>query len=206
MTHDSIGLGEDGPTHQCIEQLPGLRAIPYLEVIRPADGNETSEAWRFAVAHHGPVLLALTRQSVPVLAGSRENAREGVERGAYILSDSDGEPDVILMGSGSEVQHCVGAQHILSEQGVNARVVSMPNPSRFLKQDADYRESILPRAVRARLAVEAAAPQSWYQLVGLDGDVIGMETFGASAPYEILMEHFGFTAENVAERAKNLLP
>lgn len=205
MTHDSIGLGEDGPTHQSIEQLSSLRAIPYLEVIRPADGNETSSAWHFAVAHHGPVLLALTRQNVPVLEGSKANAIENMERGGYILSDCDGTPDVILMGSGSEVQHCVAAQATLAEQGIRARVLSMPNPTRFLKQDEAYRESVLPSSVRARLAIEAAAPQSWYQLVGLDGDVIGMEQFGASAPWEILMEHFGFTAANVVERAKKLV-
>lgn len=205
MTHDSIGLGEDGPTHQSIEQLSGLRAIPYMEVIRPADGNETSAAWKFAIAHHGPVVLALTRQNVPILAGSKENAVEGLERGGYILSDCEGTPDVILMGSGSEVQHCVAAQAILAEQGIQARVLSMPNPTRFAKQDEAYRESVLPSAVRARLAIEAAAPLSWYQLVGLDGDVIGMEQFGASAPWEKLMEHFGFTAENVVERAKKLI-
>jgi transketolase len=205
MTHDSIGLGEDGPTHQSIEQLSSLRAIPYLEVIRPADGNETSAAWRFAVAHHGPVLFALTRQNVPVLEGTKANAMEGVERGGYILSDCDGTPDVILMGSGSEVQHCVAAQATLAEQGIQARVLSMPNPTRFLKQDEAYRESVMPSAVRARLAIEAGSPQSWYQLVGLDGDVIGMEQFGSSAPWEILMKHFGFTAENVVERAKKLV-
>jgi transketolase len=205
MTHDSIGLGEDGPTHQSIEQLSGLRAIPYMEVIRPADGNETSAAWRFAIQHHSPVTLALTRQSVPVLEGTKEKAMEGVERGGYVLSDCDGTPDVILMGSGSEVQHCVTAQATLAEEGIKARVVSMPNPTRFTKQDADYQESVLPNAVRARLAIEAAAPQSWYQLVGLDGDVIGMEQFGASAPWETLMQEFGFTGENVVEQAKKLV-
>lgn len=205
MTHDSIGLGEDGPTHQSIEQLPGLRAIPHMEVIRPADGNETSAAWRFAIAHHSPVTLALTRQSVPVLEGTKEKAMEGVERGGYVLSDCEGTPDVILMGSGSELQHCVGAQATLADEGIKARVVSMPNPTRFSKQDAEYQESVLPNSVRARLAIEAAAPQSWYQLVGLDGDVIGMEQFGASAPWETLMKEFGFTAENVVERAKKLL-
>src|SRR5690606_36296833 len=128
MTHDSIGLGEDGPTHQSIEQLPGLRAIPYMEVIRPADGNETSAAWRFAIVHDGPVLLALTRQSVPVLEGTRNKAMKGIERGGYILSDCAGTPDVILMGSGSEVQHCIAAQPVLAEAGIQARVLSMPNP------------------------------------------------------------------------------
>ena len=130
---------------------------------------------------------------------------EGVERGGYVLSDCDSTPDVILMGSGSEVQHCVAAQATLAEAGIQARVVSMPNPTRFTKQDADYQESVLPNAVRARLAIEAAAPQSWYQLVGLDGDVIGMEQFGASAPWETLMQEFGFTGENMVEQAKKLV-
>lgn len=206
MTHDSIGLGEDGPTHQSIEQLPSLRAIPNLDVIRPADGNETSAAWRVAIAHRGgPVLLALSRQGLPVLEGSAENAMEGVDRGGYILSDCEGTPQVILMGSGSEVQHCVGAQQLLAQDGIRARVVSMPCLDRFLRQDPSYRDNVLPPAVRARLAVETAAPMSWHQLVGLDGDVIGMTTFGISAPYKQIMAHFGFTAENVATRAKALL-
>lgn len=206
MTHDSIGLGEDGPTHQSIEQLPSLRAIPNLDVIRPADGNETSAAWHVAVTHRrGPVLLALSRQKLPVLEGTVEAAMAGVDRGGYILSDCAGEPQVILMASGSELQHCVGAQQALAEEGIQARVVSMPSQDRFLRQDAAYRDSVLPPAIRARLAVEAAAPMSWYQLVGLDGDVIGMTTFGASAPYEELMAQFGFTAENVANRARALV-
>ncbi len=206
MTHDSIGLGEDGPTHQSIEQLPGLRAIPNLDVIRPGDGNETSAAWRVAVAHRGgPVLLALSRQGMPVLEGTAEKAMEGVDRGGYILSDCEGSPDVILMGSGSEVEHCVDAQKMLAEEGIHARVVSMPCLDRFLRQDASYRDDVLPPTVRARLAIEAASPMSWYQLVGLDGDVIGMTTFGISAPYKEAMAHFGFTAENVVQRAKALL-
>jgi transketolase len=183
-----------------------LRAIPNLDVIRPADGNETSAAWRVAVAHRrGPVLLALSRQGVPLLEGTKEKAMEGVERGGYILSDCAGEPQLILMGSGTELQHCVGAQQTLANEGIQARVVSMPSQDRFLRQDAAYRDSVLPPTIRARLAVEAANPMSWYQLVGLDGDVIGMTTFGASAPYEELMVQFGFTAENVAKRASALV-
>ncbi len=206
MTHDSIGLGEDGPTHQPIEQVPSLRLIPNLFVIRPCDGNETSAAWRAAVANqNGPVLLALTRQNVPVLEGTREKAWEGVERGGYVLQDVDGQPDLILMGSGSEVQHCVGAAARLAEEGIRARVVSMPSLDRFLLQDEGYRNEVLPPSVRARLAVEAAAPDSWFRVVGLDGAVIGMERFGASAPAELLMEKFGFTVDNVAERARALL-
>lgn len=206
MTHDSIGLGEDGPTHQSIEQLPGLRAIPNLDVIRPGDGNETSAAWRTAVAHRGgPVMLVLSRQGMPVLEGTAEKAKEGVERGAYILSDCDGTPDLILIGTGSELSLCVDAQKSLAEEGISARVVSVPALKRFLRQDAAYRDSVLPPTVRARLAIEAAAPMSWHQLVGFDGDVIGMTTFGTSAPYEEAMAHFGFTAENVVKRAKALL-
>ncbi|MBA3531329.1 MAG: transketolase [Ardenticatenales bacterium] len=206
MTHDSIGLGEDGPTHQSIEQLPSLRAIPNLDVIRPADGNETSAAWRVAVAHRGgPVLMALSRQNLPVLEGSKEKSWEGVDRGGYILSDCEGEPQVLLIASGSEVQHCVGAQSLLAKQSIRARVISMPSLDRFLRQEDDYRDAVLPPTVRARVAVEAAAPQSWYQVVGLDGTVIGMERFGASAPAEILMEQFGFTAENVSTEAQKLL-
>ncbi len=206
MTHDSIGLGEDGPTHQSIEQVPSLRAIPNLLVLRPADGNETSAAWRTAVMHRGgPVLLALSRQNLPVLEGSKEKAWEGVERGGYVLSDCEGEPQIILIGSGSEVQWCVGAQAQLAGEGVRARVVSMPSLDGFLLQEEAYRNEVLPPTVRARLAVEAAAPQSWYQVVGLDGEVIGMTRFGASAPAELLMEKFGFSAENVAARARALL-
>jgi transketolase len=206
MTHDSIGLGEDGPTHQPIEHLPSLRAIPNLDVIRPADGNETSAAWRAAVAHHdGPSLLSLTRQSVPVLEGTKEKALEGVERGGYVLSDSDGEPEIILMGTGSEVQHCVEAQRILAQEGRRVRVVSIPCVERFLRQERGYRDEVLPPSVRLRVAIEAAAPQSWHQFVGLDGSVIGMNRFGSSAPYETLMKEFGFTAENVLEHARALL-
>ncbi|MDQ4076838.1 MAG: transketolase [Chloroflexota bacterium] len=206
MTHDSIGLGEDGPTHQPIEQLPGLRAIPNLHVIRPADGNETSAAWRVAVARRdGPVLLSLTRQGVPVLEGTKEKAWEGVDRGGYVLRESDGEPEIILIGSGSEVQHCVGAAELLEREGVRARVVSMPSLDRFLLQDEAYRNEVLPPHVRNRLAVEAAAPQSWYQVVGLDGDVIGLDRFGASAPGEVVMEELGFNVENVLEHAQKLL-
>ena len=206
MTHDSIGLGEDGPTHQSIEQLPGLRAIPNLDVIRPGDGNETSAAWRTAVAHRGgPVMLVLSRQGMPVLEGTAEKAKEGVERGAYVLSDCEGTPDVILMGTGSELHLCIDAQKSLAEEGIGARVVSVPALKRFLRQDAAYRDAVLPSSVRARLAIEAASPMSWHQLVGLDGDVIGMSTFGISAPYKESMAHFGFTAENVVKRAKALL-
>jgi transketolase len=206
MTHDSIGLGEDGPTHQSIEQLPGLRAIPNLDVIRPADGNETSAAWRVAVAHEGgPVLLALTRQGVPVLEGTKEMAWEGVDRGGYILSDADGDLQVILIGSGSEVQHCLSAKQELEAEGVGARVVSMPSLDRFLRQDEGYRNEILPPGIRKRLAIEAAAPDSWYRIVGLDGEVIGLERFGASAPGSEVMERLGFSKQNVLDRARALL-
>ncbi|MCB0078520.1 MAG: transketolase [Anaerolineales bacterium] len=206
LTHDSIGVGEDGPTHQPIEQLPSLRMIPNLLVIRPADGNETVAAWREAVAHRdGPTLLSLTRQKVPVLAGTAEKAMEGVARGGYILQDCEGDPDLILMASGSEVQWVVAAAETLSAEDVAVRVVSMPALTRFLEQDAAYRDHVLPLSVRARLAVEAAVPTDWYRVVGLDGEVIGIETFGSSAPGDRVMAEYGFTTENVLNHARRLL-
>jgi transketolase len=204
LTHDSIGLGEDGPTHQPIETLSTLRAIPNMTTVRPADANETAGAWRLALTHRGgPVALALTRQKVPSLHGT---AGAPIERGAYVLADAvDGAPDIILLASGSELQLIVRAREHLAARGIQARVVSVPSLDLFLHQPVGYREQVLPPARRARLAVEAAAPQSWYQLVGLDGDVIGLTHFGASAPEKVLFAQFGFTVENVVRRALTLL-
>jgi transketolase len=206
FTHDSIGLGEDGPTHQPVEQLVGLRAIPGLYVVRPAGANETALAWRFALSQqHNPTAMALSRQGLPVWDpdGVPDHA---IERGAYVLYESDGgEPELILVGTGSEVHLCVDAARLLEQEGTRARVVSMPCVERFLEQDHAYQEEILSPALRARVAVEAASPIGWDRIVGDAGDVIGMTTFGASAPYKDVYNHFGFTPERVAERAREVL-
>jgi transketolase len=203
-THDSIGLGEDGPTHQPIEHLPGLRAIPNLYVVRPADANETMLAWRFAMwQQSSPVAIIETRQGLPVL-DPNDVPIDAVERGGYVLSDPpDGaEPAVQLIATGSEVKLCVAAQELLQADGIAARVISMPCAERFLEQDDDYRDEVLLPGVRARVAVEAAATLGWERFTGNLGAVIGMKTFGASAPDKALFEHFGFTPERVAEEAK----
>ena len=205
MTHDSIGQGEDGPTHQPIEVVASLRAIPNLTVIRPADGNETSGAYKVAIAkakENAPTLLALTRQGVPNLAGS---AVDKVALGAYTLVDCDGTPDLILMGTGSEVQLCVEAAEKLTASGKKVRVVSMPSWELFEAQDAAYKESVLPKAVTKRLSVEAAASFGWHKYVGTEGDTVSIDTFGASAPGGVCLEKFGFSAENVLAKAKALL-
>jgi transketolase len=204
FTHDSIGVGEDGPTHEPVEQLAGLRAIPGLTVIRPADATETAEAWAYAIEHDGPTLFALSRQNLPHL--DRTRAQEpGAARGAYILSESaGGAPEVILIGTGSEVQLCVKAQETLAAQGVRARVVSMPSWNLFEAQDEAYRESVLPAAVKKRVSVEAASSQGWHKWVG-EGVIIGIDHYGASAPGEEIMKNFGFTAENVTSAALRLL-
>jgi len=205
FTHDSIAVGEDGPTHEPIEQIAGLRAIPGLTVIRPADPNETAEAWAYAVQHDGPTLLALTRQNVPHL--DRSNAKEpGVTRGAYILSEAEGSsPDVILIGTGSEVSLCVKAQEKLKSYGVKARVVSMPSWNLFSAQDDAYRESVLPKGVRKRVSVEAGSPLGWHEWVGDEGYVIGLNRYGASAPGEVVLEQLGFTPEHVTAMALHIL-
>jgi transketolase len=208
MTHDSIGLGEDGPTHQPIEHLPALRAIPGLQVLRPADGDETVGAWRVALETDGPSVIALTRQGLPPLG---DKPADAVERGAYVVRDvtpdggADATPDVVLLGTGSEVQLCLAAAEQLAGEGVAARVVSMPSWERFAAQDASYRDEVLPPDVRARVAVEAAAPFGWERWVGDAGTVIGMERFGASAPGEVLFERFGFTPDRVADAARAAL-
>jgi transketolase len=205
FTHDSIGLGEDGPTHQPVEHLAGLRGIPELTVIRPADPNETVEAWAFAVQHDGPTLLVLTRQTVAHL--DRSGAKDaGVARGAYVLSDAEnGSPDVILIGTGSEVNLCVLAREKLKNYGVKARVVSMPCWSLFEAQEPSYRESVLPRGIKKRVTVEAGSPIGWHRWAGDEGAVIGVERFGASAPGQDVLTHLGFTPDHVTAAALRLL-
>jgi transketolase len=202
-THDSIGLGEDGPTHQPVEQLATLRAQPNIYCVRPGDANETALAWKFALEQtETPTALVLSRQGLPIV--SRDDIPDdAIERGAYVLRDSEnGEPDVILIGTGSEVHICSGAAELLEEDGIGTRVVSAPCLDRFAEQDEDYRDSVLPRGVRARVSVEAASPLGWSTWIGEDGDAIAMTTFGQSAPQPDLYEHFGFTPEKVAERAR----
>jgi transketolase len=207
FTHDSVGLGEDGPTHQPIEQLPSLRAIPGLIDLRPADANETAEAWRFAMEHtHGPVFFALTRQALPHLDRQKYGAASGLRRGAYVLADAEGgEPQVILIASGSEVSIALEAREALAGEGIRARVVSMPSWALFAQQDRAYRDEVLPPSVRARIAVEAAHPMGWEKWVGTDGAVIGISRFGASAPAKRVFQELGLSAENVAARAKECL-
>jgi transketolase len=205
MTHDSIGLGEDGPTHQPVETLASLRAIPNLTVIRPADGNETSGAYKVAIENanqHRPTLLALSRQNLPQLEGS---SIEGVTKGAYVLSGGEGTPDLILIGTGSEVPLCVEAAKKLEEEGKKVRVVSMPCWELFDAQSESYRESVLPKAVKKRLAVEAASNFGWCRYVGDEGAMISVDRFGVSAPGGVAMEKFGYTVANVVAKAKELL-
>ncbi|MER3375025.1 MAG: transketolase [Allomuricauda sp.] len=205
-THDSIGLGEDGTTHQPVEQLIGLRSVPNLMVIRPADANETAHAWRVAIQHsEGPVAIVLTRQGLPVIDQKKYTKADALEKGAYILSEADGEPEIILMGTGSEVQLVIAAQEKLKEQNIAAQVVSMPSWELFEKQDGDYKEKVLPKTIKKRLAVEAGSPMGWCKYVTDEGAVIGVDRFGESAPGDELMEEYGFTVEQVVERAKALL-
>ncbi len=206
FTHDSIGLGEDGPTHQPVEHLLSLRAIPGLTVLRPADANETAAAWRIAVGEQGPFILILTRQNLPVLDPGLFPVAEGVPKGAYILAESgEGTPDLILIAAGSEVHIALEAMDALSGQGVKTRVVSMPSWEIFQAQPRDYRDKVLPPKVKARLAVEAGASLGWWKWVGGEGDVIGVDRFGASAPGPVVMEQYGFTAGNIVARALKLL-
>ncbi len=207
FTHDSIGLGEDGPTHQPVEQLASLRAIPGLDVIRPADANEVAEAWRVAVDRtHQPVALILTRQDVPVLDRSRYASAEGLRRGGYVLADADGgDPELILIATGSEVALALAAHEELSADGVGSRVVSLPCWELFERQDATYREEVLPAAVTARVSVEEGSTIGWAQYVGPEGERIGMHTFGSSAPLKDLQTKFGFTPDRVAEAGREVL-
>ncbi len=207
FTHDSIGLGEDGPTHQPIEQLASLRAMPNMIVLRPGDANEVVEAWKIiAQLQHQPVTLVLTRQALPTLDRTKYAAASGVAKGAYVLADApDGKPDVILMGTGSEVSLCVGAYERLTGEGIKARVVSMPSWEIFERQDATYKESVLPPAVTARVSVEMAATFGWDRYVGSKGRKIGMTRFGASAPLKDLLKFFGFTADRVVSEARQAI-
>ena len=207
FTHDSVFVGEDGPTHQPISQLLSLRAIPGLTVIRPADANETAGAWKVAIERqNGPTALALSRQSLPIIQQAPSLAVEGVARGAYVVADpAQGEPQLLLIASGSEVTLALDASALLAGQGIAVRVVSLPSWDLFEAQDRDYQESVLPPSLTKRLAIEAGTTLGWDRYVGTEGDVIGIDGFGASAPHQAVAEHFGLTPESVAERAKALL-
>ncbi|MCK5129320.1 MAG: transketolase, partial [Clostridiales bacterium] len=202
LTHDSIGVGEDGPTHQPIEQLASLRSIPGMTVMRPADSIETAAAWLFAIEHQGPTSLVLTRQNLPLYNADPKN----VLKGAYVLAHSTkATPDAILIASGSEVEFCMNAKQELVSKGIDVRVVSMPSMELFDKQSDEYKESILPNAVRKRVGVEAASPFGWYKYIGLDGAMIGMDSYGASGPAQQVFEKFGITTENVVKTTIELL-
>ncbi|UQZ81512.1 Transketolase [Paenibacillus konkukensis] len=207
FTHDSIAVGEDGPTHEPIEQLAALRSIPGITVLRPADPNETSHAWRHALENtSGPCALILTRQALPVLAGTADMGREGLSRGAYVLSDADvGKPQAQIIATGSEVQLALAAQSQLAEQGIAVRVISMPSWELFLRQPQSYRDSVLLPDVEARVSLEMGSAQGWHQFVGPKGAVIGIDRFGASAPAARVIQEYGFTAERVAAQVKALL-
>ncbi|WP_027093188.1 transketolase [Cohnella thermotolerans] len=207
LTHDSIAVGEDGPTHEPIEQLASIRVIPGLTVIRPADANETSAAWAYALENNdNPVALVLTRQNLPILAGTAELAREGVKKGGYIVSEAaNGQPQGILIATGSEVQLAVASQKALAEQGIHVRVVSLPSWDLFDKQPQEYRDSVIPKTIKARLAIEMAHPFGWDRFVGDSGAVMGIDKFGASAPGDRVIKEYGFTVENVVEQFKKLL-
>jgi transketolase len=207
FTHDSIGLGEDGPTHQPVEHLASLRAIPGLNVIRPADANEVAEAWRLTIEQdHQPVALVLTRQDVPIIDRSRYASAEGLRRGGYVIADpADGDPEVILIATGSEVALALEAHESLTADGVRARVVSLPSFYLFDQQDQEYRDSVLPPSITARVSIEEAATLGWDRYVGPEGATIGMHTFGSSAPLKDVMEEYGFTPDRVAETARSIL-
>jgi transketolase len=205
-THDSIGVGEDGPTHEPVEQIASLRAIPGLVLLRPCDANETRVAWQVAVENRGgPTVLVLSRQHVPTLDRGTLAPAEGVRRGAYVLDAGDGQPELILIGTGSEVSLIVGAAPLLRQRGLRVRLVSMPSWELFARQSAEYRESVLPRAVKARLAVEAARSLGWERWTGWEGDILSVDRFGASAPGGVVMKEYGLTVDNVVERALALV-
>ena len=201
-THDSIGLGEDGTTHQPIEQLVGLRAVPNMTVIRPADANETAQAWRVALEHTGgPVALILSRQKLPIIDQERYTKASELEKGAYILSEAAEKPTLILIGSGSEVSLLLKAQEKLKEKSIHARVVSMPSWELFEKQDAAYKEMVLPNNIRKRISVEAGSTLGWMRYTTEEGKNLGLNHFGESAPAEDLFKEFGFTVENIVSLA-----
>ncbi|MFM8411484.1 MAG: transketolase-like TK C-terminal-containing protein, partial [Alphaproteobacteria bacterium] len=202
FTHDSIGVGEDGPTHQPVEQVPGLRAVPGMTLIRPGDANEVIEAWRFAMQHRsGPLCLVLSRQAMPTLDRTKFGAASGLQRGGYVVVDAPGGPEVILIGTGSEVSLCLAAHDELAKKGVRSRVVSLPSWEIFAAQDAAYRDSVLPPSVRARVGVEMESTFGWERWVGLDGTTVGMHTFGASGPAKEVLAKFGFTTDAVVAAA-----
>jgi len=206
LTHDSIGLGEDGPTHQPVEQLASLRAMPGMVVMRPGDANEVVEAWKATLEmKHEPVSMVLTRQALPTLDRNKYASATGVAKGGYVLGDSQGKPDLILIGTGSELSLCVAAYEKLTAEGIRVRVVSLPSWELFEKQTQAYRDSVLPPDVRARVSVEAGSVFGWERYVGLDGAILGMTTFGASAPAKELFKKYGFTVEHVLEAARGVL-
>jgi transketolase len=204
FTHDSIALGEDGPTHQPIEQLAMLRATPHLTDFRPADANETSAVWRLALERGKPAFMALSRQNLPILDPEKYKVAEGVRKGAYILQDGGASPDLLIVAAGAEVWPVLQAAADLKKEGISARVVSMPSFRIFEEQSEEYRQQIFPDKLPA-LAVEAAAPMPWWKYVGRDGDVIGLERFGASSPGPKVYEELGFSPANISKRAKALL-
>jgi transketolase len=206
FTHDSIAVGEDGPTHQAVEQLLALRAIPGLVVLRPADANETRCAWQIALARNdGPTALVLTRQHVPTLDRRIYASADGLRRGAYVLNPDRTDPEIVLIGTGSEVSLVVAAERVLRERGTRARLVSMPSWELFAGESAEYRQSVLPSSVTARLAVEAGRSIGWERWVGSRGDILAVDRFGASAKGEVVLAKFGFTVDNVVARARALL-
>ncbi|RPI04230.1 MAG: transketolase, partial [Ignavibacteriae bacterium] len=206
FTHDSIGVGEDGPTHEPVEQLAALRCMPNMITLRPADANETVAAWKFAIEHkNGPVAMLLTRQKLPTIDRTKYPSADHLAKGAYILVESSPAPDLILIGTGSEVQLALGAYEQLTKEGVKARVVSMPSWELFERQPKEYRDSVLPPSVKKRVAVEALISMGWEKYVGDNGRIIGMKSFGASAPVDVIFKHFGFTVENVVKTAKEIL-
>lgn len=206
FTHDSIAVGEDGPTHEPVEQLASLRVMPHLSVIRPADGNETNAAWRLALeSTDEPTALVLTRQGLPTLATTEAQAYEGVKRGAYVVSEAQNDPEAIILATGSEVSLAIEAQQVLKEKDIDVRVVSMPSWDRFEKQDDAYKNEIIPTTIKNRLAVEMASPFGWERYVGDKGKIIGVDTFGASAPGGTVIEQYGFTVDNVVNHVESLL-
>jgi transketolase len=207
FTHDSIGLGEDGPTHQPVEQIASLRAIPGLDVIRPADANEVAEAWRLAIdRHHQPVALILTRQDVPIFDRSKYASAAGARRGGYVLADPpEGDPEVILIATGSEVSLALTAHEELAAAGTRSRVVSLPCWELFDRQEQAYRDEVLPPQIRARVSIEEASTLGWDRWVGPEGQTVGMHTFGSSAPLKDVMNEFGFTPDKVAEAARSAI-
>jgi transketolase len=207
LTHDSIAVGEDGPTHEPIEQLASIRIIPDLTVIRPADANETSAAWAYAVENQSnPVALVLTRQNLPILEGTVTGSRDNIKRGAYVVSDAaNGAPQAQIIATGSEVQLAVAAQKALAEEGIQVRVISMPSWDLFEKQDKAYKDSVILPEVKARVAVEMAHPFGWERYVGDQGAIIAIDRFGASAPGDRVIKEYGFTVENVVSKVKSVL-